>query len=141
MTAQEQWRRFVQGGDVQVEELPWGPHDWLCRPGLTDAKKLLVVRVHMPAGKAHQFHRHPEMEEVLYVLEGRVEQWVGQEKKVLGPGELAHIPLNEVHGSYNVFEEPVKFLAILSPATCDGPMLIDCCTQEPWCTLKTPVEY
>ena len=59
--------------EAQVEELPWGPHEWLARAGLTDSKLLQLVRVTMPAGKAHRFHRHPAMEELLYVVAGRIE--------------------------------------------------------------------
>ena len=32
--------RFVANADAQVEVLPWGPHEWLSRPGLTDAEQL-----------------------------------------------------------------------------------------------------
>ena len=133
--------RFVTDAECEVEELPWGPHEWLCRPGLTASDHLQLVRVRMPPGKAHQFHRHPHMEEALYYLEGRAEQWVGRTRRVLGPGEVAHVPMNEVHGTYNVFDEPVVFLAILSPAKFDGPALIDVSKEEPWATLKTPVDY
>src|SRR5688572_8219638 len=108
--------RFVTSEEAVIEELPWGPHAWLARAGLTESRLLQLVRVRMPAGRAHRFHRHPAMEELLYVVSGRVEQWVGRESRVLGPGELAHVPMDEVHGSYNVFGEPVEFLAILSPA-------------------------
>jgi quercetin dioxygenase-like cupin family protein len=55
---------------------------------------------------------------------------------VLGPGELAHVPIDEVHGSYNVFREPVVFLAILSPAVFEGPALIDVSGEEPWRSLE-----
>ena len=51
--------RFVTGADLQTEPSLWGPHEWLSRPGLTEAEELLLVRVRMPPGKAHQFHRHP----------------------------------------------------------------------------------
>ena len=119
-----------------MEELPWGPHEWLARAGLTESRLLQLVRVSMPAGKAHRFHRHPAMEELLYVVEGRVEQWVGREKRVLGPGEVAHVPVNEVHGSFNVFEKRVVFLAILSPAVFEGPALIDMSGEEPWRSLQ-----
>ena len=128
--------RFVTSSEAVVEELPWGPHEWLARAGLTESKLLQLVRVSMPGGKAHRFHRHPAMEEMLYVVEGRVEQWVGRERRVLGPGELAHVPVNEVHGSYNVFAERAVFLAILSPAVFDGPALIDVSGEEPWRSLK-----
>ena len=132
--------RFVTSRDAQVEVLPWGPHEWLARVGLTASKQLQMVRVTMPPGAAHRFHRHPEMEELLYVLSGRAEQWVGTERRVLGPGEVAHIPLDEVHGTYNVFDETLTFLAILSPAIIAGPALVDVSEDEPWRSLRTSVE-
>lgn len=127
--------RFVTDAECQIEQLPWGPHEWLCRPGLTDARTLQVVRVRMPPGKCHAFHRHPEFEEALYLLEGQVEQFVGREKRVLRAGQLAHVPQDEVHGSYNTFAVPCTFLAILSPASCKGPPLIDVSRDEPWRSL------
>ena len=133
--------RFVSDPDVEIEELPWGPHEWLVKEGITENEQLLLVRVRMPPGKAHQFHRHPEMEEALYFLEGRAEQWVGTEHKILGPGDVAHVPRNEVHGTYNIFEDPVVFLAILSPANTKGPNLIDVSMDKPWCDLKVPIDY
>ena len=133
--------RFVSGSEVEIEELPWGPHEWLVKEGLTDNEHLMLVRVRMPPGCAHQFHRHPHMEEILYYLEGRAQQWVGEQHRILGPGDVAHIPMNEVHGTYNVFEEPVTFLAILGPAKIQGPILIDVYEDEPWCSIKHPMEY
>jgi quercetin dioxygenase-like cupin family protein len=128
--------RFVTAKEMQVEHLPWGPHDWLCRPGLVEAEQLLLVRVHMPPGKAHAFHRHPEMEEIIYILEGTAEQWVDREKRILGPGEIAHIPKDVVHGSYNIGQQTLRFLAILSPAKIQGPPLIDMSQEEPWKSLR-----
>lgn len=129
-------RRFVTETEMQVEELPWGPHDWLCRPGLTDAEKLLLVRVHIPPGEAHQFHRHPEMEEIIYVLSGQAEQWVDREMQILTAGQMAHIPMDVVHGTYNAGAETLEFLAILSPAKISGPPLIDMSEEEPWKSLR-----
>ncbi|MFN0008065.1 MAG: cupin domain-containing protein [Planctomycetota bacterium] len=127
--------RFVTSAEAQVEVLPWGPHEWLSRAGMTDARQLQVVRVTMPPGKSHAFHRHPKLEEVLYVVSGRAEQWVGREKRVLAAGELAFVPTNEVHGTYNVFDAPVVFLAVLSPAVFEGPALVDVSQEEPWRSL------
>jgi quercetin dioxygenase-like cupin family protein len=132
MTAQ----RFVTEKEMKVEQLPWGPHDWLCRPDIVEAEKLLLVRVHMPPGQAHKFHRHPEMEEIIYVLEGTAEQWVDREKKILGPGQMAHIPMDVVHGTYNAGKDTLHFLAILSPAKFKGPALIDVSEEEPWKSLR-----
>ena len=128
--------RFVTSRDAEVEVLPWGPHEWLSRAGLTDARLLQLVRVTMPAGAAHRFHRHPALEELLYVVSGSAEQWVGRERRILGPGEVAHVPRDEVHGTYNASGEPLVFLAILSPAVFDGPALIDVSQEEPWRSLR-----
>ncbi|MDP6357411.1 MAG: cupin domain-containing protein [Planctomycetota bacterium] len=128
--------RFVTSEEMEVEELPWGPHEWLCRPGLVETEKLLLVRVRMPAGKAHKFHRHPAMEEIIYVVGGQAEQWVDRDKKLLGPGDMAHIPVNMVHGTYNAGEGTLVFLAILSPAKFEGPALIDMSEAEPWKSMR-----
>lgn len=135
----EPLNRFVTAGELQSEPSPWGPHEWLCRPGLTDAEGLLLVRVRMPAGRAHQFHRHPEMEEIIYVESGTAEQWVDREKRTLRAGEVAHIPRDVVHGTYNAGGDTLVFLAILSPANAVGPALVDVHLEEPWCSLRTPL--
>jgi quercetin dioxygenase-like cupin family protein len=133
--------RFVTGSELEVEELPWGPHEWLCRPGLTEAEGLLLVRVRMPPGKAHQFHRHPALEEIIYVVSGSAEQWVDRESRLLRAGDVAHIPRDVVHGTYNVGSDTLVFLAILSPARFAGPALVDVAHEEPWRSLKQPVVY
>lgn len=130
-------RRFVTLIDPPVDVLPWGPHEWLSRPGLTDAEKLGLVRVTMPAGTGHDFHRHPEMEEIIYVVSGRAEQWVEKESRILVAGEVAHIPTNQVHATFNPGPGSLTFLAILSPAASVGPALVDVSGEEPWRTLRS----
>ena len=131
-------RRFVTGEDLIVEELPWGPHEWLSRPDIVPAEQLLLVRVTMPPGKGHAFHRHPNMEEIIYVVEGEAEQWVDRQKRTLTTGEIAHIPTNIVHGTYNDSDQPLVFLAILSPANAPEPALVDMSQEEPWASLRMP---
>ena len=100
--------RFVTAADAVVEPSPWGPHEWLSRAGLTAAEQLLLVRVTMPPGKGHAFHRHPAMEEIIYVVSGRAEQWVDRESRTLGPGDIAHIPTDVVHGTYNAGDDDAR---------------------------------
>jgi quercetin dioxygenase-like cupin family protein len=76
------------------------------------------------------------MEEIIYVISGQAEQWVDREKRMLGPGDAAHIPVNVVHGTYNAGTTELTFLAILSPAVFDGPALIDVSGEEPWKQLR-----
>lgn len=134
--SKEEMLRFITKDDVEVEEMPWGVHDWISRVGLTEAEHLMLVRVCMPAGKAHAFHLHPAMEEIIYVISGQAEQWVDREHCVLGPGESAHIPMDMVHGTYNAGTEDLVFLAILSPAKFEGPALVDVSEEEPWVGMR-----
>jgi quercetin dioxygenase-like cupin family protein len=132
---------FVQAADRVEEPNDWTLNHWLCRPDVVDAEKLLLVRAHMEPGHCHPFHFHPHREEIIYVVEGTAEQWVGDEYRLLGPGEIAHIPAGTVHGTYNPHPERLVFLAILSPAKlpdaeAQAPDPSDVGTQEPWASLR-----
>lgn len=134
-------RPFVQRADVVRESNPWTENEWLCRHDIVDAEKLLLVRAHMAAGRCHPFHFHPHREEIIYVISGRAEQWVGDDYRILQAGEMAHIPPGTIHGTYNPHAEPLVFLALLSPAKLPGdhataPDPVDVSTEEPWASLR-----
>jgi quercetin dioxygenase-like cupin family protein len=90
----------------------------------------------MEAGRSHPFHTHPTREEIIYVLSGRAEQWIGPDHRVLGPGEMVLIPKGEVHGTYNPFRERLVFLAILAPSQAPEPGIVDVSKDEPWTSLR-----
>jgi quercetin dioxygenase-like cupin family protein len=134
-------RRFVQLADALREPNPWTNNEWLCRPDLVAAEKLLLVRANMGPMHCHPFHYHPHREEIIHVVYGRAEQWVGEERRILRPGEIAHIPSGVVHATYNPHPEPLVFLAILSPAKlppdlASVPDPFDVSAQEPWASIR-----
>jgi quercetin dioxygenase-like cupin family protein len=129
-------RRFMQEADWRPEPNAWTVVEWLCRPDLVKADKLLLVRAFMEPGRSHPFHRHPTREEIIYVLEGRAEQWVGEEHRLLKAGEMAHIPMNMIHGTYNPHGERLVFLAILGPGIAAGPDAVDVSAEAPWSTIR-----
>ena len=128
--------RFITSSNLEPEEVSYGTNEWMCRAGLCDAEKLMLCRVPVPVGEGHNFHRHPELEEIIYVIEGQAEQWVDREKRILCAGELAHIPTDVVHATFNAGEETLLILAILSPAVHQGPFLIEMHEEEPWRDLR-----
>ncbi|HEY0456581.1 MAG TPA: cupin domain-containing protein [Verrucomicrobiae bacterium] len=132
---------FVTEKNLQHGDFPWCHVEWLCNPETVGADKLLLVRAIMPAGEAHNFHRHPAREEIIYVLEGEAEQWVGEEKRILKPGEMAHIPINLPHATFNPGGLTLKFLAILTPVEAEGEFTIDVFNEEPWRNLRPPIAY
>src|SRR3990170_5639255 len=112
--------RFVTSAQARVEFGPWGKHWWLSDPDLTATKQLTLVRITMRPGAGHQFHYHPELEEIIYIVDGIAEQWVDREKRRLKAGEIAFIPKKVVHAIHNPSSTPMTFLAILSPAEAKG---------------------
>ena len=131
-------RRFVQAADFVPETNAWTTNIWLSRPDLVAAEQLLLVRATMEAGRSHPFHKHPTREEIIYVIEGQAEQWVDKEHRILKPGEIAHIPMNTVHGTWNPFGQSLVFLAILAPAKAGPPDIVDVSQEEPWRSMRSP---
>ena len=129
-------RRFVTAAEKVDFLSPWTLEEWLCRSDVVPNKELLMVRANMDAGRSHPFHTHPTREEIISVLSGRAEQWIGTDHRILGPGEMVLIPKGEVHGTYNPFRERLVFLAILSPANAPEPGIVDVSTEEPWASLR-----
>ncbi|MFM7742301.1 MAG: cupin domain-containing protein [Verrucomicrobiota bacterium] len=128
--------RFVTKADALKEEYKGRTNYWLTRPELTGAKDLQVCEATLPAGEGHAFHTHPELEEMIYVLAGEVEQWVETEKRILRPGDAAHIPAGVVHATFNVSTADATVLAILSPGASRGPFMVDVSTEAPWKNLR-----
>jgi quercetin dioxygenase-like cupin family protein len=60
-------------------------------------------------------HYHPNDEQWIYLLEGRLAHLLGEEVYTIGPGDLVHIPRNIVHG-IRILEGPCKFFTCKSPA-------------------------
>lgn len=129
-------RRFVTAAEKADFVSPWTLEEWLCRSDIVPNKEILLVRANMEPGRSHPFHTHPTREEIIYILSGRAEQWIGNEHRILGPGEMVLVPKGEVHGTYNPFRERLVFLAILSPANAADPAVVDVSTQEPWASMR-----
>jgi quercetin dioxygenase-like cupin family protein len=130
--------KFTMAKETEPEVLDWGQLGWLSHPPSTGASHLTVIDVTLTPGKGHDFHKHPDQEEVLYVVAGEVEQWVDREKRILGPGDSAFVPADMVHASFNVGDSDAKIVAILGPCVGDGGYeLVDVSGEAPWNALRS----
>ena len=97
----------------------------------------MVIEVTLEPGGGHNFHKHPEQEEVIYVLDGTIEQWLGEEMQMLSKGDTVFIPADTVHASFNVSGQTTKVLAILGPSIGEeGYQLVEVHDQAPWNSLR-----
>ena len=129
--------RFLTAEEMTREYPEWGSLGWASRPEDTGSKHLVVIEVKLAPGQGHNFHKHPNQDEIIYMMSGKCEQWIRDKKQIIKSGDVAFIPKDTVHGGFNDFEEEVKLLAILSPAVGDaGYELEDVSEEEPWNSLR-----
>lgn len=129
--------KFMLSSETPPEQLEWGQLRWMSTPPATGAKDLTVIEVNITPGEGHDFHKHPDQEEVIYVISGQVEQWLGQDMRVLGPGDSVFIGADVVHASFNVGESNALLLAILGPCVGEaGYELVDVAQDAPWKDLR-----
>ncbi|MDH3246077.1 MAG: cupin domain-containing protein [Saprospiraceae bacterium] len=130
--------KFLMREDLIPEKWEWGSTAGISGPMVTHAKDLVILHVTLLPGKGHDFHKHPGQEEVIYVLDGEIEQWVDKEKRILKPGDSAFITANMVHASFNIGSANAKVLAILGPAVGQsGYEVVEVSGESPWNSLRT----
>ncbi len=129
--------KFVIAAEAERDELDWGSMTWISRPQTTGAKDLVAIEVNLEPGEGHDFHKHPDQEEVIYVIGGSIEQWLEDRRQELNAGDSVFIPADVVHASFNVSSAPAKLFVTLGPSSGDeGYQLVDVSDESPWNALR-----
>ena len=96
---------FWNLGNLQLEEF---------RPGILSKAEigdnLIMVCMEIEAKKEDTGHKH-NFDQCGIVLDGQIEMYVGEERKLLNPDESYFIPAGVQHG-WKTFDKPVKLLDI-----------------------------
>lgn len=130
--------KFRIVSEIAEDQHDWGHGHWISHPPSMGAKQLTVLEGTIVPGQGHSFHKHPDQEEVLYVVAGKVEQWIDKEKQILGPGDAAFIPAGTVHASFTVGQTDAKVIAIFSPSVGEvGFEMVGMADQAPWTHLRS----
>ena len=85
---------------------------------------VLMVMNWLEPGMDLNPHSHP-FEQVVYIVQGRVIFYVGDESIEAGPGSLIRIPPDVVHYGEPVGDEPAMNLDIFAPIREDYRHLVD----------------
>jgi quercetin dioxygenase-like cupin family protein len=129
--------RFVRHNEIRRDTLEWGEIGWRCAPLETGARQIVVMDVSLASGQGHDFHRHPDQEELIIVKSGTVDQWLEQEHAALGPGDSVYIDRGVVHASFNDGSKTAELQVVIGPAIGEGGYVVeDVAALEPWSSLR-----
>ena len=90
--------------------------NWVGGVSTIQAQNFCVGSVFLdPDGGQVPWHNQ-EQEEVYFILEGSVEICLGDERRVLTPGQAVYIPSGVFHQATNVGAQPARMLYCYGPA-------------------------
>lgn len=88
--------------ETRLQESPWGTMHWLVDDALIEGAGLSVARMTLMEGACAERHGHPNCNEVIHLIQGSVEQSVGDERFVMQAGDTVFIARGSPHQSRNV---------------------------------------
>lgn len=97
---------------VEEQQFPWGWIRWLMNDQLDPNAQMTFGIVKVNAGQDNPLHRHPNCEEVLYVLSGSCAHRIGDETVVLKKGDVLRIPQNVPHSAKVLGNEPLQAVIV-----------------------------
>lgn len=75
-----------------------------------------LLEGYFPPGKQTPLHRHTRYSEQLYVLEGEITVWAGEDKVVLSTGDHFFIPVGIPHAVGVLNDRPAQGLVVTAPS-------------------------
>ena len=97
---------------VKEVKYPWGWIRWLMNAELDPAATQTFGIVQIEAGQRNPFHKHPNCEELIYVVSGSVEQIVAGQRVMMHEGGILRIPADIPHQAINHTQEPVRTVVV-----------------------------
>jgi quercetin dioxygenase-like cupin family protein len=100
----------------EILELPWGRITWLVNRALGNSTTMTIGLVTIKAGLENPVHRHPNCDEVLHVLRGRVEHSLGDKRYIMNAGDTISIPVNTWHNARTLDAADAEMVICFSSA-------------------------
>lgn len=102
--------------DYELIELPWGEIEWYVSGPLQNSTTMTVGQATVFPGKANPVHFHPNCDEVLHVLSGRILHTMDDVTVEMSAGDTVSIPKGVRHNATNIGDEDAKLAISFSTA-------------------------
>lgn len=102
------------GGEIL--EFPWGRIIWLVSRSLGNSATMTFGKVTIRAGQENPRHRHPNCDEILHLVSGRLEHSLGAEKFIMEAGDTISIPTGIFHNARALGDVDAEMIISFSSA-------------------------
>jgi quercetin dioxygenase-like cupin family protein len=109
---------LVKAADLQFVEGEWGQLTWYANDQLGNADTLTLGKCVIYPGQANPRHYHPNCDEILTVLQGKIRHaWIDGQEVEMNPGDTITIPQGMMHQARNIGTEDAVLLIAFTSAT------------------------
>jgi quercetin dioxygenase-like cupin family protein len=102
--------------DCVHEPHTWGRLEWYVSAAIGNSTTMTVGMCILDPGRGNGRHYHPNCDEVLTVLKGRIIQTWNDEERVMEQGDVVSIPSGVWHSARNLGDEPAELAISFSNA-------------------------
>lgn len=95
---------------------PWGDLRWLASRDVGNSTSMTFGRVVIPSGVSNARHRHPNCDEILHLIRGRLRHSLGDEHYELDAGDTISIPMGQWHNAEALGEDDAEMVICFSSA-------------------------
>jgi quercetin dioxygenase-like cupin family protein/type 1 glutamine amidotransferase len=106
----------TRAADMQVLDQPWGKITWYASGELGNSQTMTVGEAVIKPGQQNPRHYHPNCDEVLHVLRGRILHTMGSRQAEMSAGDTVSIPTGVHHNARNIGTEDAVLAISFSSA-------------------------
>jgi quercetin dioxygenase-like cupin family protein len=100
-----------------VVDYPWGRLTWFASKELKNSDTMTVGQALIRPGQENPMHFHPNCDEILHVLKGRILQVAGDKSFEMNEGDTISIPAGIHHSTRNIGKEDAILAISFSSAS------------------------
>ena len=114
-------RQVIAPNQAETIVSSWVTAKIMASPEASGAENMSAVSLYFNPGQGHARHNHPASEQLIFVIGGEgvmmIEDEAGRPvETAIGSGSLVTIPRGAFHSTFNTGWEPLRILAVYSPA-------------------------
>ena len=105
-----EFNALCRAADGEVIETAWGRLVWTASGAVENSTTMSVGRATIRAGMENPRHRHPNCDEILHLIAGRIEHLQDGKTCIMEPGDSICIPKGEWHHARAIGNEDAQIV-------------------------------